>query len=113
MSEYTKAICARATNALCKLNKEILTQQDVENALSEAEIDSKDGIRKYASSGGYLENGGWLKRVIGGWTLAPEAIPTGVIVVKVVPGKATVAVFNKIGKALEQYKGVVEIRMEV
>lgn len=113
MSEYIKVTCARATNALHKLGKETLTQEDVVKALSEAGIDSRDGKKKYGDSGGYLEEGGWLKRVLGGWTITSDADTTGMIMIKVVPGMITGRVANIIEGALKRYGDAVEIRMEV
>lgn len=113
MSMYIDTVCAEVTSTLGRLNKEILTADDVKDALKKTGIISIDGRRKYTANDGYLLEGGWLIRRIGGWTLAPEAIPTGVIVIKVTPGRATGQVLKKVSKALEPFRGFTELQMEV
>ena len=113
MSTYTNTVCARATNALVRLNKELLTTTDVAVALSNAGIDSIDGMRNYTSDKGYLTKGRYLIRVVGGWVLSDEAKTTGRIVIKVTPGMATGRVYNQVVKATKQLEGFVEIQMEV
>ena len=113
MSAYINTVCARVTNTLSRLNKELLTAEDVKDALSAEGIVSIDGRRKYTAGDGYLSEGGWLKRCIGGWVLPPEAETAGVIIIKVTPGMATGQVFKKVSKALEPFRGFTEMRMEV
>jgi len=113
MSAYINTVCARVTNTLVRLNKDVLTVDDVETALRIAGIDSTDGRRNYTKEKGYLSSGGWLIRCIGGWTLTDESKETCVITIKITPGLATAQVLKQLLKTLKPFEGFTKVELEV
>jgi len=112
MSIYTNTVCAWVVNTLARLNKEILTTDDVRTALKRAGVGSKGGMKNYTDDDGYLTEGEWLTRCIGGWAIPAGVVPTRTITINVTPGKAAGQVFSSVGKALETFKGFTVMEME-
>jgi len=61
---------------------------------------------------GYLTEGKWLTRCIGGWAIPAGVVPTRTITIKVMPGKAAGQVFSSVSKAMETFKGFTVMEME-
>jgi len=112
MSIYTNTVCAGVVNTLARLNKEILTTDDIRAALKRAGVGSKGGMKNYTDDDGYLTEGGWLTRCIGGWVIPVGVVPTRTITIKVMPGKAAGQVFSSVSKALGTFKGFTVMEME-
>lgn len=110
MSAYINTVCARVTNTLLRLNKEVLANSDVIEALKDAGIVSRIGVMNYTKT--YLIDGGYLIRCIGGWTIAPDACTTTTISIKVTPGLIVDRVHQQVTKAARQFEGIAEIRIE-
>ncbi len=110
MSAYIGTVCAKVTNTLLKLDKEMIENADIIEALKDAGIVSRIGIMNYTKT--YLIDGGYLVRCIGGWTIAPDARTTATINIKVTPGIIVDRVHQQVAKAARQFEGIAEIRIE-
>ena len=113
MSTRTNAVCGRVSNALLRLNKEILTPEDVGVALAAEGIDSRTGIPAYANPDGYLVKGGYLIRVMGGWTLSDAATENAVIIATVSPQIVSGQVYKQMMKAMRPFEGLVTLELQV
>ena len=113
MRPSINVMCGRAVKELVLTGKELFTAKDIAIALTRVGRGSKSSKRDYMGNTGYLETRGFLDRVVGGCILPDSS--NGMIVVKVMPGNETLTaeVYAVIGDALNGFKGVTEVRMEV
>lgn len=114
MRQSINVSCGRAIKELVLTRKEIFSADDVATALMKVGRGSKSSKSDYMGSAGYLAERGFIERVRGGWALR-EPLRNSIIIVEVTPGNDRLLgeVSNAIGDALNGFKGVVEMRMEV
>ena len=92
---YGEIIYALRTNQKRDLNKDLISEVDLDAALMSAGIESPSAMSRYKKS---LVDRGYLIRVSGGcWQLTEESMQTGIITIRVVPNQST----DDVVKALE------------
>lgn len=112
MRQSINAMCGRAIKELALTGKEVFTADDLATALMKIGRGSKSSKMDYMGEKGYLETRGFLNRVEGGLIIPDEK--NGIIVVKTFGNELLAAeVYTALGDALNGFKGVTEMRMEV